>query len=126
MDAGLNNEPQNAAPSELSVWSFLLVPPIAWSLQFAVCYALVPFRCYSGTRLPIYVVTVFAILLTFLAGTAGFLNWKKVGKLWPNEATGRASHVAFMSVMTLMASGLFSIVMIASLIGIVMFHPCWQ
>ncbi|HEX7297338.1 MAG TPA: hypothetical protein VF251_16425, partial [Pyrinomonadaceae bacterium] len=84
--------------SELSLWAALLGPPIVWAFEWEMGYALVPFRCYSGTRLPIFLVTTGALLLTIAAGVLAFVNWQRVGRLWPNERTGVESHIAFMSV----------------------------
>lgn len=125
-DQELKQERQQRPVSELSLWMTLLGPPIVWALEWEVGYALVPFHCYSGTRLPIFLVTTGALLLTLAAGMLAFVNWQRVGQLSPNEGTGVESHIAFMSVLALMGSSLFSLVAIAATIAVAMFHPCWR
>jgi lysylphosphatidylglycerol synthetase-like protein (DUF2156 family) len=111
---------------ELSLWTALLLPAFAWALQHEIVYALTPFRCYGGTRLPIYLVSIVALVLSVSAGGLAFRNWKKVSKVWPNEASDSTSHVAFMSVLGLMSSFIFSLVIVAAIIATVILHPCWR
>ena len=126
MDETLKREAQQRPVSELSLWVALLGPPIVWGLEWEIGYSLVPFHCYDVTRLPIFLVTTGALLLTLAAGMLAFVNWQRVGRLWPNEGTGVESHIAFMSVLALMGSGLFSLVAIAATIAVAMLHPCWR
>lgn len=125
-DKDIRGERAERPVSELSLWTALLGPPIIWALEWGIGYALVPFRCYGGTRLPIFLITTGALLLTVAAGMLAFFNWQRIGQLWPNEGTGVESHIAFMSVLALMGSTLFSLVAIAATIAVAMLHPCWR
>jgi len=111
---------------EWLLWSALLLPAIAWAAEHEIVYALTPFRCYGGTRLPIYMVSAVALALSIASGALAFINWKKVSKLWPTEATDSASHIAFMSIMGMMSSFIFSLVIIGAIIATIMLHPCWR
>ena len=111
---------------ELLLWIALLLPAISWALQHEIVYALTPFRCYGGTRLPLYVVSAAALILSLGSGVLAFRNWKRVSKLTPNEAIDSTSHVAFMSVMGLMSSFIFSLVIVGAIIATIILHPCWR
>jgi len=120
-------EQEQRPVSEFSLWIAFLVSPIALALGFEISYAMTPFRCYGGgTRLPLFVVTVGILLITAAAGLLALTNWERVGKVRPNEATGVTSHIAFMSVLALLGSGLFSLLAIAMIIAVAMIHPCWR
>ena len=119
-------EQEQRPAGEFALWTALLAPPIVWAAGFQTSYAMTSFRCYSGTRLPIFIVTAATLLITAAAGVFAFVNWERVGKVRPNEATGVTSHIAFMSVLALLGSGLFSLLAIAMIIAVVMIHPCWR
>ena len=125
-EVDVNNHQEEQQVSESLLWTALLAPPIVWAVQFEICYALVPFRCYGGTRAPLYAFTTVALLLTIAAGFLALINWRTVDRVWPNESTRPGSHIAFMSVLGLMSSLLFSLILIAEIIAVAVLHPCWR
>ncbi|MFN2532582.1 MAG: hypothetical protein ABR555_14925 [Pyrinomonadaceae bacterium] len=108
---------------ELALWLGLLLSPIAWALQMTINYALVPFQCYGGSRVGIFIVTIVSLLLTLTAGLIAFANFKRSrGKA--EDSVGRSSREKFMSVLGMFATVMFFIAIVAQGIATIIFHPC--
>lgn len=107
-----------------SLWPLVLVPPIAWAVQMETNYALVPFECYGGSRLPLYAVMAVAFALVFINAMVAAKFWSQLGKKWPDDGASPASRDRFLSVLGLLVSGMFTLVLIAQTIAIIVFHPC--
>jgi len=107
-----------------SLWIGLLLPPIAWALQMQINYVLVPFECYGGSRLPLFLVTVVALVITLAAGLVSFDGWRKRNQLLEEAADGVGSRVRFMFLLGMLTSAMFFVVIAAQGLATIVFHPC--
>jgi hypothetical protein len=97
--------------SILPLWLGLLTGPVAFLVDLEVSYGAVPWLRASGHKLPLYVSTFVALLLTASAGMAAHRGWRKLrGKTDEDEAEDNARFLALGGVAT---SALFSLAILA-------------
>jgi hypothetical protein len=87
-----------------------------WFASQQASYALVPWACEGGPLIAIHLVNAVALLLI---GLAAALIWRDRRRAGP--ASGRAG---FLSMVSLMACGLFGLAIIAQMTGVLFFGPC--
>ena len=103
----------------------MLVGPVVWLVQFQTNYTLVPLTCNHGGKWALHAVSVAALLLTAGAGLLAWGNWQGSGGGWPSEGRGGVvPRSRFMSVLGLLVSGMFFLVILAQWIASWVFGPC--
>ncbi|MBD0372118.1 MAG: hypothetical protein ICV60_14855 [Pyrinomonadaceae bacterium] len=106
-------------------WTGLLAGPVAWALHMQTNYALVPWVCMKGGEMLLYLVSIFAILITAAGAFAAWRAWSEGGR--EKEANGGGdpiSRTSFMGALGLLTSAMFLLVIIAQAIPGFFFHPC--
>jgi hypothetical protein len=89
-----------------------------------VNYSLASFACYGGSRLPLHLVTVAALVTTLAAGLVSFGHWRKLKQLPAEDAGDVGSRVRFMLVLGMLTSAMFLVVIAAQGLATIVFHPC--
>ena len=56
-------------------WFGFFAGPLAWTVQLLLGYAFVPSVC-GGSRLPFYIISGAAVLVTLWAGVSSFSHWR--------------------------------------------------
>jgi len=109
----------------LALWACVFVGPVVWLLQFQANYTLVSLTCNHGGKWALHAVSVAALALTAGAGALAWSNWREVGgDARRNEGAGVVTRSRFMSVLGLLVSSLFFIVILAQWIASWVFGPC--
>lgn len=108
----------------LSLWAGVLVGPVVWLLQFQANYTLVTVTCNHGGKWALHAVSVVALLLTAGAGALARSNWREAGESTENEAWGVLPRSRFMSVLGMLVSAMFFVVIFAQWIASWVFGPC--
>jgi hypothetical protein len=109
----------------LALWAGVLVGPAVWLLQFQTNYTLVPLTCNHGGKWALHTVSVAALLLTAGAGALAWSNWRDAGGgARQNEGAGVVPRSRFMSVLGLLVSSMFFLVILAQWIASWVFGPC--
>ena len=108
-----------------ALWACVLVGPAVWLVQFQTNYTLVSLTCNHGGKWALHAVSVVALLLTAGAGLLAWGNWRDVGgDARRNEGAGVVPRSRFMSVLGLLVSGMFFLVILAQWIASWVFGPC--
>jgi NhaP-type Na+/H+ or K+/H+ antiporter len=108
----------------LVLWAGVLLPPIVWAIQMEINYALVRRACSTERNLALYAVTIMALALTLVSTLISWSTWRKSGMGWPSEAADARTRKSFLSVLGLLSSAMFFLVILAQGIATVFFHPC--
>jgi hypothetical protein len=108
----------------LSLWAGVLVGPVVWLLQFQANYTLVTLTCNHGGKWALHAVSVAALLLTAGAGALAWGNWREAGESTENEGWGVLPRSRFMSVLGMLVSAMFFVVIFAQWIASWVFGPC--
>lgn len=108
-----------------ALWVGLLAGPVLWLLQFQTNYSLVSLTCRHGGAWVSHAVSIVALVLTTLAGLLARSKWREAGGGWPGEGReGIAPRTRFMSVLGLLISAIFFVVILAQWIAHWVFGPC--
>jgi hypothetical protein len=103
----------------LSLWSGLLLAPVAWLLQMEISYALVPWSCSHNQRSALYITNLFFLIMSGAAILISWKNWRSIAE--DNIAGNRAR---FMAVLGILIACVFSLVIIAQGIPRFIITPC--
>jgi hypothetical protein len=123
MTEGMKRDSTGSVSTGL-IWTGLLVPPIAWAFQLQANYVLVSVTCQQGSRWPLYLVTLIALLITLAAGFGAWRALVRVNGSYSEDGGSPASVARFMSILGLMTSALFLLVIIAQAVPGFIFHGC--
>jgi len=107
-----------------ALWFAMLGPALAWAIGFSIDYGLVHLACAYQNMLPLHAVTVVALAVTLGAGVVARREWRRVGGGEPGEEPGPAGRARFMAAFGLLASGFFSLVLVAQWAAKLFFNPC--
>lgn len=110
----------------LALWAGLLAGPVVWLVQFQAAYTLVPVLCKSGARnLALHGVFVVALLLVAGAGLLAWRNFRAVGATAEGEEeAGIIPRTRFMSLLGLLVTAMFFLVIVAQWVASWVFGPC--
>jgi hypothetical protein len=90
----------------------------------SISYALVPFECYGGSKVPLYLIALVALGLTALGGLISLVNWRKVVKGRGHDFDGDINRSRFMAALGMLSSGMFFVVIVAQGLATLVLHPC--
>ena len=108
-----------------ALWAGVLVGPVVWLVQFQTNYTLVTLTCNHGHLWALHAVSVLALLLTAGAGVLAWGKWRESGGGLAEEGRGGVvPRSRFMSVLGLLVSGMFFLVIFAQWIASWVFGPC--
>jgi hypothetical protein len=87
---------------------------------------LVPWACAAGSELPIRPANFAALALVALAAGLGWRDWRRVGAHVSDESAAPRGRARFLTMLGLMLSALFGLVIKAQAMGAAVFDPCQQ
>lgn len=108
----------------LSLWFVLLAGPAAWMMGLMVDYSLVRVACTDGAVVALHLVTATTLGVVVAGGLVGRREWRLAGERWPGEGGGDLTRSRFMIAVGLMASGFFTLVILAQWLAKLFLHPC--
>ena len=106
MNVSMNERSNTNDFPEGQLWFGILGPPLVWAIQMQMNYALVPFECFGGSRVPMLATSSLAFLISALAGVIAFKNWHRLGADWPDDASG-STRPLFMAALGLLEARCF-------------------
>ena len=125
--AGYERDGKTAAPAirrelreDAELWTGLLGPPILWLIQFQTIYAIAGWGCELHSKLPLFLVSGFILLLAIATGVLASRYLRKPG------AEPEAKRARFLARVGIMSAALFSLVIIAQAIATIMLSPCME
>lgn len=101
-----------------------IVPPLAFLLNLQISYTLVPWACAGGHEFLLHLVALATLLLAACGGLIAWREWQRGSRQWPDDAEGRAPRSRFVSVIGILMSGMFSLVILAQWIPNLVLSPC--
>lgn len=102
----------------------ILLPALIWAVQMEVNYALVPHACSTARSINLQLVSVAALVLTAMSAGIAWRSWTRSGKYWTTEFADVATRIRFLSVLGLLTSLTFFLVILAQGIATIFFYPC--
>lgn len=109
----------------LAQWAGLLAGPLAWLLQLQTGYTLIPWACaHDAHAISLHVVTIAALLLTAAGGFVAWRGWQRAGREQPGGEGRAAARSRFMSILGLLTSAMFFLVILVQGSASFILHPC--
>jgi hypothetical protein len=101
-----------------------ILPPLAFLLNLQMSYTLVPWACSTGREFVLHLVSIGALLLASSGGLIAWLGWQRGGRDSSEQQQSRAPRDHFISVMGILMSGMFALVILAQWIPNFILSPC--
>lgn len=106
------------------LWFAVLAGPVAWTIGLNLDYSLVRVACVRETMLLLHLVTLVTLALAAAGGWVAWREWGRAGAELPGEEGGTLPRSRFMSVLGLLGSAFFALVIVAQWIGKLFLNPC--
>jgi hypothetical protein len=119
---------QNSVQSGLELWIGFLGAPVIWLIQFQTNYTLVPWTCVHGHRYLLHLSSALFLALGIALVLSTWKDWRKTQGLEvdrPSDSSP-AGIAAFMSMVGLMNSALFSLLILAQAIPSFFLSSCLE
>ena len=110
--------------SARTIWLLIVLPAFFCAAAMEANYTLVRQACSAQRNTMLYMITILALALTLSVGLIAYLNWRTAGAQWPGETADIATRTRFLSMVSLLGSGIFFLVTLAQGIATVYFDPC--
>jgi hypothetical protein len=106
------------APTDLKLWTGILVGPFAWTAQLALSYPIAQLTCHTGfaSQHPtaLHAISVGALIII---AAGAFVSWQVYQR-------DRAERVQFMAMLGLLTCALFALVVIATWVPPFVINDC--
>jgi hypothetical protein len=109
---------------QFRLWLGFLLPPVVWAIQLQTVYLLIESGCLTGNFLSIHIVSVITLILSLVGGLISLQDWIKTGGEWKSEKSDSESRSRFMSILGMLMSGLFTLLIFAQWLPALMGVPC--
>lgn len=109
-----------------AMWAGVFSGPVAWAIQFQISYTLAPFICnHRWLALCSHLVTVVLLVAAVGGGWLAHGHWRQLGGGWPKGGdAGTEGRTRFLSVVGMMTSALFSLLILAQWAASFFLDPC--
>jgi hypothetical protein len=104
------------------LWAGVLVGPTAMLMQLEINYALVPWACGARTVWPLHLVSLFALVVTIVAGFLAYRIWARVST--DEDSGGALARSRFMAAVGVLISLLMALVIVAQWLPVFFHSPC--
>src|SRR5690349_7544123 len=122
-DANLNDKASSGRG--LLLWTLVLTGPVVWLMQFQARYSLAQVSCSDTADLVLKIIAIVSLLCTVAAGALSWRTWMRAGHSWPNDVIPPPpGSTLLLSILGMLSSAMFSLVIIAQLIPNFFFATC--
>lgn len=105
-------------------WVPVVGAPFVVLLDLQVVYALVPWACRTGARLPFVVTVLLALLLVLGLGALAVRTWRSAGGGWPGEEVAHGARTRFVGAVGVLVCLFSAAVVLALASPFLALHPC--
>jgi len=105
-------------------WIPVIGAPSVVLLDLQVCYALVPWACRTGARLPFVLTVLAAVLLLLGLGALALRTWRSAGGGWPGEEIAHGARTRFLGALGVLLCVFSGAVVLALAAPFLALHPC--
>ena len=106
------------------MWVALAAGPVVFLLDLEAAYALTSWACGDGSPAVLHALHVVSALLIAGAGAFAWREWRRGGGGWPGEGGDVPEHRRFLSVLAILSSAGFALLILALWIPLLFLHPC--
>lgn len=95
------------------MWAGFFLGPTAWAVHLQAVYALSAPATDVGNLIAFHAISLLCLLATLAGGFLAWRSWRSVGGWLVGTETPAAGRVRFLTVVGMMAAGLFAWVIVA-------------
>jgi hypothetical protein len=99
----------------------VLVPPLAWFVDLQLGYALVPWSCNTGHRVPLHLAALVTVAIT---AAMGMLAWRSRPRERRTESRPVVARSRFLTFLGVTSSALFVLVLLTNELARLVIDPC--
>jgi hypothetical protein len=110
-----------------SLFFGLLTGPLMVLVGQMASYAIVPGVCrtiHRGPLVALHAVMLASLALTAAAGLVAWRDWHEAGAEWEAEGAGPIPRSRFLSLMGVVGSAFFGLIIVAMWLAVAFVHPC--
>jgi hypothetical protein len=107
----------------VTLWTGLLLAPVAFLLNLELSYLAVPVSCARGSALSLHLVHGACLLLALTGAAVAWRSWSAVGLGWPSAGEVTAWD-RFLAGLGLGGSALFVLTIVAQWVPTFILHAC--
>jgi len=108
----------------LRLWTGMLLPPIAWSVQLQSVYLASEFGCSTSDFTWNHVLSGLTLVIAMLAGAVAWREWIAAGATMAEDGGDQMSRRRFMALLGILISALFSVTIFAQWLPTLTGVPC--
>ena len=108
----------------VTLWTGLLLAPVAFLLNLELSYLAVPVSCARGSALSLHLVHGACLLIALTGAAVAWRSWRAVGLGWSGEAGEAAARGRFLAGLGLGGSALFVLAIAAQWVPTFILHAC--
>jgi len=105
-------------------WLPVIGAPAVVLVDLQIVYALVPWACRTGARLPFAVTVLAALLAVAGLGMLAVRTWRLAGGGWPGEEVARGVRARFLGALGALVCVFSGAVVLALAAPFLALHPC--
>ncbi len=109
---------------ERRLWLGFLAPPLAFLTNLGVAYAVVPGSCSADISWPLHLTAALMLAVALGSGWLAWREWTRAGREWPTEQPEPGVRVRFMAALGSIGAALFSLLIAAQWLAMVILPQC--
>lgn len=114
------------------LWTFLLLPPLAWAIHLQTLYSLHAQVCESKTRVLMWIVSLVLLAVVLFTAARAYATWQSLPHPYAGGAAGAPEEqeprwegrAKWMAVTGFAGSLFFALVILGQTIPTVILRPC--
>jgi hypothetical protein len=105
------------------IWLAFVVPPFAFLLGLTA-YGIVPYVCDAGNAVALHAWMLISLLVDVGAGVLGWREWVRMGRGHPDDLHGEIPGGRLLSMLGMVGSGFFALLIVGQWIAIGLVPNC--
>ena len=110
--------------ASIPIWVAFLLPPVMALLHLQVSYTLDHGACDSGSKLPLHVFSIIALIVDLFAGWLAHREWVRLGSEDPGQLPGPLGSRRLMALLGMIGAGIFGLFILAQWFPNFVLPPC--
>lgn len=109
---------------DFALWTGILAGPVVWLISFELNFLLAPWACVFEDKLPLYIISIVALIISAASGSLAWREWKALGINPGDEDATGIPRARVMAVSGVLLSAMFFLVILAQAIPEIVLGAC--
>lgn len=122
-DNPVDRIPESPKPS-IAIWVACLLPPVMAIFHLQFSYPLDHVACATGSKLPLHIFSIAALLVDAFAGWLAHREWVRFGSENPGQLPGPLGSRRLLALLGMMGAAIFALFILAQWFPNFVLPPC--